>query len=179
MGSANWAGCSYACGEMTADQTNVTPTCVNHPGVETRLTCSNCGNPICTRCMVTTAVGQKCPSCARQPRAAKGTPPPSQVARAFGAGLAAAVAGGFLLLLLPFRGGILLAAVYGYLVGAAVRWAARRRIHTQLGVAAAAAVVVGLGAVVALLGGAPLAPQWLLLYLVGGGVAFARAGVNW
>jgi len=163
---------------MTADQTNITPTCVNHPGVETRLTCSNCGDPICPRCMVATAVGQKCPNCARQPKAAKGTPPASQVSRAFGAGLAAAVAGGYLLLLLPFRG-IFLAAVYGYLVGAAVRWAARRRVHTQLGVAAAAAVVIGLGAVVALLGGVPWAPAWLLLYLVGAGVAFARAGVNW
>jgi len=163
---------------MTTDQTDVTPTCVNHPGVETRLTCSNCGDPICPRCMVTTAVGQKCPNCARQPKAARGTPPASQVARAFGAGLAAAVAGGFLLLLLPFRG-ILLAAVYGYLVGAAVRWATRRRVHARLGVAAAAAVVIGLGTVVALLGGVPWAPAWLLLYPVGGGVAFARAGVNW
>jgi len=164
---------------MTADRTNVTPTCVNHPGVETRLTCSSCGNPICPRCMVATAVGQKCPSCARQPRSAKGTPPPAQVARAFGAGLAAAVASGFLLLLLPFRAGILITAAYGYLVGAAVRWAARRRVHTQLGVAAAAAAVVGLATVVALLGGVPWAPQWVLLYLVGGGVAFARAGVSW
>jgi len=164
---------------MTADQTNVTPTCVNHPGVETRLTCSNCGDPICPRCMVTTAVGQKCPNCARQPNAAKGTPPTAQVARAFGIGLAAAVAGGFVLLLLPFRGGILLAAAYGYLVGAVVRWAARRRVHTQLGLAAAVAVVIGLGGVVALVGGVPWASQLLLLYLVGGGVAFARAGVTW
>ena len=57
---------------MTADQTNLAPTCVNHPKVETRLTCSNCGDPICTRCMVTTAVGQKCPNCARQSGRAKG-----------------------------------------------------------------------------------------------------------
>src|SRR4029453_3221800 len=72
---------------MTADQTNLAPTCVNHPKVETRLTCSSCGDPICTRCMVTTAVGQKCPSCAKQSGRAKGNPEPQLLARAFGAGV--------------------------------------------------------------------------------------------
>ena len=50
---------------MTTEQANLAPTCVNHPKVETWLTCSSCGDPICPRCMVTTAVGQKCPRCAR------------------------------------------------------------------------------------------------------------------
>ena len=77
---------------MTADRTNLAPTCVNHPKVETRLTCSNCGDPICTRCMVTTAVGQKCPRCAKQSGRAKGNPEPQLLARAFGAGVAVAAA---------------------------------------------------------------------------------------
>ncbi len=168
----------YDWGAMTADQTRLTPTCVNHPGVETRLTCSSCGDPICPRCMVATSVGQKCPGCAKQSRQAKGTPPPSQVAVAFGAGLAVAVAGAFLLLQIPFAG-LLLTAAYGYLVGETVRRAARRRAHPQLGVAAAAAVVVGLGAVVSLLGSVPVQPRWLLFYLVGGVVAYFRAGGTW
>ena len=108
---------------MTADQTNLAPTCVNHPKVETRLTCSNCGDPICTRCMVTTAVGQKCPSCAKQTGRAKGNPEPQLLGRAFGAGVAVAALGGVLLVAVPFAG-LLLALAHGFVVGSTVRWAA-------------------------------------------------------
>jgi hypothetical protein len=163
---------------VTADQTNLAPTCVNHPKVETRLTCSSCGDPICTRCMVATAVGQKCPRCARQSGRAKGNPEPQLLARAFGAGLAVAALGGLLLLAVPFAG-LLLALAHGFVVGAAVRWAARRRTHTWLGVAAAVAVLVGLGGLVLVLGGNPFAARFLLAYLLSGGVAFARASGAW
>lgn len=163
---------------MTADQTNITPTCVNHPGVETRLTCSSCGNPICPRCMVTTAVGQKCATCARQPRAAKGSPTPALLARAFGAGFVVAAIGAVVLLVTPFLA-LILAAVLGIVVAAAARWAARRRTHDQLGIAAAAAAVLGIAAVGLLLTGAPLQPRLLLAYLVAGGVAFARGSGRW
>jgi hypothetical protein len=163
---------------MTADQTNLAPTCVNHPKVETRLTCSSCGDPICTRCMVTTAVGQKCPRCARQSGRAKGNPEPQLLARAFGAGLAVAAAGGVLLVAVPFAG-LLLAAVHGFVVGAAVRWAARRRTHTWLGLAAVGAVLVGLGGLVLVLGGNPFAARLLLAYAISAGVAFARASGAW
>jgi hypothetical protein len=151
---------------------------VNHPKVETRLTCSNCGDPICTRCMVTTAVGQKCPRCARQSGRAKGNPGSKDLARAFGAGVVTAAVGGILLLALPFAG-ILLALGHGFLVGAAVRWGARRRTHTWLGLAAVAAVLVGLGGLVLVLGGNPFAGRLLLAYLLSGGVAFARASGAW
>ena len=163
---------------MTADQTNLAPTCVNHPKVETRLTCSNCGDPICTRCMVTTAVGQKCPRCARQSGRAKGNPEPQLLARAFGAGLVVAAAGAVLLVAVPFAG-LLLALAHGFAVGATVRRAARRRTHTWLGVAAAVAAVVGLGGLVLLLGGNPFTTRLLLACLLSGGVAFARASGAW
>jgi hypothetical protein len=163
---------------VTADQTNLAPTCVNHPKVETRLTCSSCGDPICTRCMVATAVGQKCPRCARQSGRAKGNPEPQLLARGFGAGLAVAALGGLLLVAVPFAG-LLLALAHGFVVGAAVRWAARRRTHTWLGVAAAVAVLVGLGGLVLVLGGNPFAARLLLAYLLSGGVAFARASGAW
>jgi hypothetical protein len=163
---------------MTADQTNVAPTCVNHPKVETRLTCSNCGDPICTRCMVATAVGQKCPSCAKQTGRAKGNPEPQLLARAFGAGVAVAALGGVLLIATPFAG-LLLALAHGFVVGATVRWAARRRTHTWLGVAAAAAVLVGLGGLVLVLGGNPFASRLLLAYVLSGGIAFVRASGVW
>jgi len=41
--------------------------CYRHPGRETLVSCSNCDRPICTDCMVQTAVGIKCPECAGQP----------------------------------------------------------------------------------------------------------------
>ena len=163
---------------VSADQTNLAPTCVNHPKVETRLTCSNCGDPICTRCMVTTAVGQKCPRCARQTRRAKGNPEPAVLARAFGAGVAASASGAFVFVFLPFDG-ILLDLAHGFVVGAAVRWGARRRTHTWLGIVAVVVVLVGFGGVVLLLGGNPFAARWLLAYLLSGGLAFARASGAW
>jgi hypothetical protein len=163
---------------VTADQTNLAPTCVNHPKVETRLTCSSCGDPICTRCMVATAVGQKCPRCARQSGRAKGNPEPVLLARAFGAGVAVAAAAGVVYVFLGFAG-ILLALAHGFLVGAAVRWAARRRTHTWLGIVAVVAVLVGFGAAVLLRGGDPFAARWLLAYLLSGGLAFARASGAW
>ena len=128
--------------------------------------------------MVTTAVGQKCPRCARQSGRAKGNPEPPVLARAFGAGVVAAAAGAVLLVALPFAG-ILLALGHGFLVGAAVRWGARRRTHTWLGLAAVAAVLVGLGGLVLVLGGNPFAGRLLLAYLLSGGVAFARASGAW
>ena len=126
--------------------------------------------------MVTTAVGQKCPRCARQSGRAKGNPEPQVLARAFGAGLAAAVLGGVLLVAVPF---VVLALVHGFVVGAAVRWAARRRTHTWLGVVAAVAVLVGLAGLVLVLGGNPFAGRLLLAYVLSGGMAFARASGAW
>jgi membrane associated rhomboid family serine protease len=41
------------------------PTCYRHPDRETRLSCSVCERPICTECMTSAAVGQRCPACAQ------------------------------------------------------------------------------------------------------------------
>jgi len=41
-------------------------TCYRHPKVETGVSCSNCGRPICTDCMTPTPVGMRCPDCASQ-----------------------------------------------------------------------------------------------------------------
>lgn len=37
--------------------------CYRHPTRETRISCSECGNYICTECMIQAPVGQKCPDC--------------------------------------------------------------------------------------------------------------------
>ena len=41
-------------------------TCYRHPSRETGVSCSSCGNPICTDCMTSTHVGMRCPDCAKQ-----------------------------------------------------------------------------------------------------------------
>lgn len=59
-------------------------TCYRHPTRETKVSCSNCGRPICPDCMTSTPVGMRCPECARdRTRVVRG---PS----GFGAGLAEA-----------------------------------------------------------------------------------------
>lgn len=40
-----------------------TQVCYRHPERETRLSCSDCGRPICPACSIDAAVGQKCPQC--------------------------------------------------------------------------------------------------------------------
>lgn len=40
-------------------------TCYRHPNVTTKLRCSECDRPICVDCMHDSAVGQRCPECAR------------------------------------------------------------------------------------------------------------------
>jgi hypothetical protein len=164
---------------MATDSAPVVPACVNHPDIETRLTCSSCGDPICARCMVSTVVGQKCPRCARQSSRARGTPDSLLVLRAFGAGVAVAVLGALVLLKVVLFGGILLAAGYGFLVGEAVRQAARKRVHSRLGAIAAASVVIGLGCMAIVFGIPLLGTRVLLVLVVGGGVAFVRASGVW
>lgn len=41
--------------------------CYRHPGRATRLSCTECGNPICVECSHDAPVGQKCPDCAKLP----------------------------------------------------------------------------------------------------------------
>jgi membrane associated rhomboid family serine protease len=47
--------------EQPAEPT--TQVCYRHPGRATRLSCSDCGRPICAACSIDAAVGQKCPQC--------------------------------------------------------------------------------------------------------------------
>lgn len=41
-------------------------TCYRHPGRETNVSCSNCGNPICPECMTPSPVGMRCPDCSQE-----------------------------------------------------------------------------------------------------------------
>lgn len=97
------------------------PECSFHPGVETRLQCSECGRYICPRDMVVTSVSQKCPICAKQPKSALVHLRPKQLAGAIGFGLLAGIGGAVALGIfrLPFIG-FILAFMWGGLAAEAV-----------------------------------------------------------
>lgn len=125
-------------------------TCVNHPGTETRVACSTCGDPICPRCMKTASVGQKCPSCARTPRSARALGKPEHYVRAIGAGMVAALLGGVvygqLLVSVPF-GGLILAGALGYGIGRVVAWGTRGQSQQPF-----LSIAIGLGVFAILVG---------------------------
>ncbi|MDP9405715.1 MAG: hypothetical protein M3O86_03815, partial [Actinomycetota bacterium] len=103
------------------------PRCVNHPAVATRVSCSTCDAPICPRCMRQSAVGQKCPRCARLPRSARALGRPVHYLKAGVAGLAVAVVGGLALNAALGRvgfGSVILPGLLGFGVGRAVAWGA-------------------------------------------------------
>jgi hypothetical protein len=91
-------------------------TCYRHPGRETNVSCSDCGRPICTDCMVYSAVGIKCPECAKLPRSALVRMKPDRAARAVAAALLGGAAMGFGILLLQGLG-LFFALILGYLIG--------------------------------------------------------------
>ena len=122
------------------------PRCVNHPDVETRLSCSSCGDPICTQCMRQAAVGQKCPRCARLPRSARARGKPQHYVKASAAALAVAVVGGYFMLVIRGRigiGAIILPALLGYAVGRAVGWGAQRQTQQPFAGLAVGMAVLG------------------------------------
>lgn len=154
------------------------PRCVNHPDVETRLACSSCGDPICTRCMRQAAVGQKCPRCARIPRGARALGKPQHYVKAVGVGLAVSVGGGLLLGLVLGAvgfGAIILPALLGFGVGRAVGWGASRQRQQPF-----PAIAMTLAAVGAILAGGGLSVLGRPFALLGvaAAVYFALRGLQ-
>lgn len=113
--------------DTTDDSTDVTY-CARHPDTETRLACTQCGTPICPRCLVDAPVGQKCPDCARQPRGARVTGTRDQYVRAVGFGLGATLVAAIVLSVVFGQLGFLtwiLSGVAGWWVAEAVRKGSR------------------------------------------------------
>src|SRR5712691_8856976 len=97
--------------------------CAAHPRVETYLRCGRCNTPICPRCLIQTPVGARCRSCARLRRLPIYDVSPRFLARGAAAGLAAALAGGVVVQLVPkfgLFGLLIIGALYGAGVAAAV-----------------------------------------------------------
>lgn len=124
-------------------------TCARHPETPTRLSCSECGTPICPRCSVQTAVGQKCPACAKQTKAAVRRGKPQQYRKATAAGLGAAVLAAVALSWLYRSGGFFRAIITGFVaygIARVVLWGAENnRADTFRNLA----MVFGVGAAVA------------------------------
>jgi hypothetical protein len=114
----------------TEPGTTTQTVCYRHPGRETAVSCSNCERPICTDCMVYSAVGIKCPECARQPRSAIVRLKPNRAARAIAAAFFGGIAIGIGMLVLQAAVGLFFTLILGYLVGLAmaelVMWASGR-----------------------------------------------------
>jgi len=149
--------------------------CANHPGTETKVSCSNCGKPICPRCMVFMPVGVKCAECARPAPGALARGKPLQYAGAIGAGLAAGLIAGLAAGELSglIRGlTIIISLGLGYAVGRAVRFGAQG--NRGLVFSAIAGLAGLLGALVAF-GPAIASPFGLLAVLISSGVAAAMA----
>ena len=70
--------------------------CASHPDIETNLTCSRCGTPICPRCLVQTPVGARCQDCAGMRRLPTYELTSLQFVRAAGLGLLVALVVGIL-----------------------------------------------------------------------------------
>jgi hypothetical protein len=112
--------------------------CANHPRVETGLSCSSCGKPICPDCMVQAAVGIKCRECARMPRSARVTLKPRQATRAVAAAFGAGTGFGVLLAYAGAGLGLgfltfIIAYVVGLFTGRAVLAATGRYRSTTTG----------------------------------------------
>ena len=96
--------------------------CANHPKVETAVSCSNCGKPICPDCMVMAPVGIKCRDCARMPRSARVTLRPQKAMAAVAAAALTGTGCGFVLLAAysGYSGLGLLTFIAGWLIGLVV-----------------------------------------------------------
>ena len=117
-----------------------TTRCARHPNQETNLQCARCGKAICTKCMVYTSVGLRCPECARERRSGINAPTPSTVRRAAVAGGAVALGLGVLWGLFPAYG-FWIALLLGFGGGEVVSTAANRRRGPELQTVAAGMVI--------------------------------------
>jgi len=164
---------------MSAVQEEQAPRCANHPNVETLVSCSNCGKPICTDCMVHAPVGVKCRDCARMPRSALVRLKPAKAAIAVAAAAGTALGAGIAMGALANSGfgffGFLVAFGIGVLMAEVVTRASGYYRGREAGVIAAGgsilAYVIAWQAVPILDSHTRLSNNWITLQLVFGVVA--------
>lgn len=120
--------------------------CATHPNVETELSCSKCGKPICPRCAVQTPVGMRCRECAQVRRIPTYNVGGATMLRAAGgavtAGIVIGVAWAFFNIVTYFFYGVLAGIGIGYVIGEIVSLATNRRSGPPLQAMAVASVVL-------------------------------------
>jgi hypothetical protein len=140
--------------------------CARHPGIETVLRCGRCDTPICPRCLISTPVGARCPTCAQVKRFAM-LLKPAELARASAFGIGTGALGTVIVGFIPFLG-LLGYMLMGFLVGEAVSIGANRKRARELGFVAIACVFLGywlgvvLGIMIQFQGRVPLGPEVIL-----------------
>jgi hypothetical protein len=115
--------------------------CARHPSVETVLRCGRCETPICPRCLVSTPVGARCPSCAQVKRFST-LLKPVDLARGIGFGVLVGAVGTVILTFIPFLG-LIGYAVLGFGVGEAVSRGVNGKRAPELALIAVACLLVG------------------------------------
>ena len=164
---------------MSAIEEEAAPRCANHPNVETLVSCSNCGKPICPDCMVHAPVGVKCRDCARMPRSALVRLKPARAATAILAAVGTALGAGIAMGALANSGfgffGFLVAFGIGVLMAEVVKRSSGYYRGREVGIIAGGgsilAYVIAWQAVPLLYAHERLAPNWVTLQLVFGVVA--------
>jgi hypothetical protein len=164
---------------MSAVEEEATPRCANHPNVETLVSCSNCGKPICTDCMVHAPVGVKCRECARMPKSALVRLKPQRAAMAIGAAAGTALAAGIAMGALANSGfgffGFIIAFGIGVLMAEVVTRASGYYRGPEAGVIAGGgsilAYVIAWQSVHILDSHVRLSSSWITLQLVFGVIA--------
>jgi len=116
--------------------------CSYHPNVETELSCTECGKPICPKEMVLTPVGYKCPEHARPAKGQYTFVKPKQLAMAVAAGAVVGIGGAFLVAAIGY-GGFLIGIAWGALASEAIRRASGGHRGTTVGSVAAGSIALG------------------------------------
>lgn len=143
-------------------------TCKRHPAERTRLSCSSCGDPVCPRCAVPGPVGQKCPACAKQERAARAQGKPRQYAKGSAAGTLAAVgvAIGLRVIAATVGFGFIIGAGFGgYGIARAVHWGAERNAASPFRLIAFGLSLAAVQGAALAMGVWVLPGLWILAYL--------------
>jgi hypothetical protein len=120
------------------------PECAFHPGVETSVSCPDCGRYLCPKDMVDTPVGYKCRECGLSRTPVLGGVKPRQLVLGAAAGLGAALVLGVGLAFVPCFS-FWLSLLYGAAVGEATRRGGGGHRTWQFVAIAAVAALAGTG----------------------------------
>lgn len=121
----------------------ITTTCANHPKVETLVSCSKCGKPICPKCMIFTPVGARCKECAQLRRLPQFEIKGEVRARVLGTSAAIVIVGGGALGLLHLASfGLFLSLALGFAIGEALSRVSGRKRGREMEIIAGVTLVL-------------------------------------